>query len=432
MFAPSLIGNNNAYFANLMEASAWFDGVADYQELSFGSNEESARFLLSFWLRRTELGVVGTIAGTNEAGNQEIIRFDADDKLRVQLNNQAHISSGTFTDTGWHHFVVSVEQGGSPDVSVYYDGAAIAWGTDASLSGNPSWFNSTNNLRIGRDGGSNYGAFYMAQYLALPQVSIQNGDFAISDFGTGGLDDLSGLAWTPKSDAAMAALADAAGGNAFCLTGGIGDGTDASANGNDFTATSMSHAANGSDDTPPKAFAVMDLNNKAASITLTNGLRKVACSSTGNAVSDITIAGTGAYMFETLYTAGGTGGAGCVIGACLASQSPSVRVGNTAGDYVALSMSGSLYDSTTIADTFSAPASGSVITVTYDTSTGAFEWFDDGVSLGTYTKGAWAGQDILFLVGDRATTGDALDATVNFGDTPFSHPQSGFNTLQGV
>jgi hypothetical protein len=68
-----------------------------------------------------------------------------------------------------------------------------------------------------------------------------------------------GSQYVPKADAAIAALATAAGGNSFCLTTAIGDGTDASGNGNNFTPTSMSDAANGSADTPSLVYPVLNI-----------------------------------------------------------------------------------------------------------------------------------------------------------------------------
>jgi hypothetical protein len=89
----------------------------------------------------------------------------------------------------------------------------------------------------------------------LESISIQQGDYAVSDFLDTYTFGVNGSQYVPKADADIAALATAAGGNSFCLTTAIGDGTDASGNGNNFTPTSMSDAANGSADTPSLVYA---------------------------------------------------------------------------------------------------------------------------------------------------------------------------------
>jgi hypothetical protein len=247
----------------LVGQSAWFDGTNDQllQASVFGVNEESARFILSFWVRRHHFAVGATspIIGTNEGGNLEIIRFDSDDKLRLQLNNQASITSRVFRDTAWYHILVSVEVGTGTGVNLYVNGELETLGTAPTLSGNPSWFNSTNKIQMAVDTSPVRGKLQLAQVCGLPQLSIQNGDYTVANFLDTFNFGANGSQYVPKSDAAIVAIADAVGGNAFCLTTAIGDGTDASANGNDFTPTSMSHAANGSDDTPSLVYPVLNI-----------------------------------------------------------------------------------------------------------------------------------------------------------------------------
>lgn len=298
--------------ADRVTASAWFDGTASYLEQTsvFGSNEESARFILSFWVLRCEYTVAATapLICTNEGGNVEIIRFDADDKLRVTLNNQAHVSNEKFKDLGWYHFVVSVEVGGSPDLSVYVNGEAVTWGTDVSLGANPSWFNSTNKIRIGRDGGTNYGANYFAQVAGIPEVSIQNGDYTITDFGDNYLVANGDTVWAPKSDADMVALVDGAGkSNSFILTSGIGDGTDAGTNSVGFTANSVSAATNGSANTPSRLYPVLNRRYSHLPTGIAEGCLNIVTNNSifGPTFATMSFPTTGKYYMEVDIVSGG-------------------------------------------------------------------------------------------------------------------------------
>ena len=264
-----------AFDTTLIERSAWFDGTNDQllQASVFGVNEESARFILSFWVRRHHFAVGATspIIATNEGGNREIIRFDSDDKLRLQLNNQGSITSRVFRDTAWYHILVSVEVGTGTGVNLYVNGELETLGTAPTLSGNPSWFNSINKIQMAVDTTPVRGKLQLAQVCGLPQVSIQNSDYTVANFLDTFNFGANGSQYVPKSDAAIVAIADAVGGNAFCLTTAIGDGTDASANGNNFTPTSMSDAANGSADTPSNIWCVWNRLQTSSSVTLLNG-----------------------------------------------------------------------------------------------------------------------------------------------------------------
>lgn len=290
-----------------VSASAWFDGAEGALSIAFAENAESSRFLLSFWLRRTEFSVAGTspIFGTGEGSNAEVICFDADDRLCVTLNSQTHVSDRVFRDTVWYHFVVSVERGGSPDASVYVNGEAITWGTDVSLSADPGWFDSTNALQIGCDSAGNHGAMYLAQVTGLPQVSIQNGDHAIGDFGEYWPAGGNGVIWSPQPDEALVLLANAAGGNAFCLTANIGDGTDASANENDFTPSGMLHSVNGSANTPSQSYPLISpLNPDRGSHVLGEGNQAVSSAGLGGwSVTDTAFPAAGHFYAEFAPTA---------------------------------------------------------------------------------------------------------------------------------
>jgi len=297
--------------------SAWFNGTDEMLEQTslFGADEESVRFILSFWVKRTEISAAGTspIICTDVSGNEEIIRFDADDKLRVNLNNNAHVSDQVFRDTGWYHFVVSVEQGGSPDLSVYVNGLEITWGTDVAITANPSWFNTVNKIRIGKDSASAFGAIYISQVLGLPQVSIQNSDHAVTDFGIFRTVGSGRQEWTPRSDEEITALATSLGGNAFCLTDGIGDGTDASGNGNGFTPTIMDHATNGTDDTPSNQKTVLNILTNDG--TISDGALRWRSSRQGCAQASIFAPpNSGSYYAEVTMTTNVSGAMVGIVG----------------------------------------------------------------------------------------------------------------------
>ena len=269
----SNVSAGGAFDTTLIERSAWFDGVADYMARQNGSaftNTKEAIF--SFWIRRCKFSTQQAFFASVEGGNGFILQFTSADKLEVYAAGAIKkVSTQVFRDTAYYHIIVSFDtsQATATDrIKVWVNGEQItSWTTDTAMTlngdigGLVGVQTGAETMHIGNynNTDANYYYFngYIAQACMLESISIQQGDYAVSDFLDTYTFGVNGSQYVPRADADIAALATAAGGNSFCLTTAIGDGTDASGNGNNFTPTSMSDAANGSPNTPSLVYPVL-------------------------------------------------------------------------------------------------------------------------------------------------------------------------------
>jgi hypothetical protein len=136
------------------------------------------------------------------------------------------------------------------------------------------------NFNIGANPGSTDHAF--SQYCYLDGVSIQQGDYVVTDFLDTYTFGTNGSQYIPKTDADIAALATATGGNSFCLdfSNSADLGNDISSNNNDFTTNSMS-SDNQSSNTPSLIYPLLNPLSAAFSTPLSNG-STTASGSSGN------------------------------------------------------------------------------------------------------------------------------------------------------
>ena len=254
-------GQSGVFDTTLIERSAWFDGATDYMArqngAAFANNQEA---IFSFWVLRTKLDTMQVFFGSVEGGQGFQLQFENTNKLWIYQNNAYNQkTTAVYRDTGWYHILISFDTSqatASDRVKLWVNGEQV---TDFSIAtynpqntkilGLTGLMTGAENMRIGNYNNtvSNFYFWngYVAQACMLESVSIQQGDYAVSDFLDTYTFGANGSQYVPRADATITALATAAGGNSFCLTTAIGDGTDASGNGNNFTPTSMSDAANG-------------------------------------------------------------------------------------------------------------------------------------------------------------------------------------------
>lgn len=249
-------------FTPRVAAAAYFDGGADYMSLSLGTPNDQSKFIAAFWLRRGRFATEEYFfqGGTSASADSFYMGFLSGDTLSL-TNGSASARLTTnrlFRDTEWFHVVFSYDSddGTAGDrMRLWINGIEeTSFANDDNPSSgqhvNMNGSGQTHTIGAYQTAPAGFMHCAMAQVTLLDGVSIQNADHAITDFGEFVTVGTNGSVWAAKADAAVVALADSAGGNSFCLTSAIGDGTDASTNSNDFTPTSMSHAANGQIDTP--------------------------------------------------------------------------------------------------------------------------------------------------------------------------------------
>lgn len=444
MFSNPLLSSDLTFETAKVSASAWLDGSADSRSKTFSSAGNSDRALISLWVRRTGFGASNSFlyAGTNSSNRFEV-RFDNTDTLQV-LNvvggstDLNLVSNAEYRDDAWYHIVFSYENG---DGQLYVNGVEASYSVESQgTAGTDLNWNKAVLHEVGKRTQTNHIYFngYIAQMLSLDGASIQNGDYAITDFGQEWPTGDNGSIWSPVADSIVVALANTVGGNSFCLTNAIGDGTDASTNANDFTGStgSMSHAVNGSTNTPSNSFPIIsELANDGGTIS-EGGMRYVSANSYNSAgVSILLHGGTWYWEVNVNHTDSSQSG---VIGVTenLTTTQYSSWPGDNETDYVWYQDTGRFYDGGTIVLNGSNwETENDRIGVFYNADLGAM-WFslngvlENGATVGEITSGTTTNAvftgitaPVVPILGNATTTGGYdTDLTLmldeNSWDTP--------------
>jgi len=277
-----LIGKSGASVwpgVNNVGASCWMDGAADYLSDTFAATENQTAWTYSVWFRRTDVTQSGAryLVSAGSGGTRLYFSIQPDDSLLIQYSSATNLTAAhKLRDTEYQHlrWVWDTDNASADDrMQVYLNGERVTFSANPT-SGLTQGFNTSSaSINIGRLVGA--GGYFLG---GMAQATFLSGDVTseCGEFTTVGTN---GQVWTPLSDAAMVALADAAGSNSFCLTTAIGDGTDASANSNNMTANSMTHSANGLTDSPSDPHTIFSMVDKGSSAAthniLENGGTKV-------------------------------------------------------------------------------------------------------------------------------------------------------------
>lgn len=435
-------GQSGVFDTTLIERSAWFDGVADYLEYTPASGSGNSDWTFSTWVRRLAFGSYGGIFSARvDANNLIQFYFTSDDKIRITV-----ITAGTtqidtttvmvFRDTSWYHLALQYD-GTNSLLTLWVNGESVLTNAITSTAAAAGQSASAHDLGVLRNGAGSlvyFGKLAMAQATLILGSAPDASTFLTSyTFGT------NGSQYVPKADATIAALATAAGGNSFCLTTAIGDGTDASGNGNNFTPTSMSDAANGTADTPSDSYALLNpLDTRATTYTtigLANGNLELTYK-VGNAARSAfgDTLGGGQWVFEVTMLATGSAWIGWsalnVDLNNIVTQGPAVvyrtdpSYGITATKYVS-STSGT---GAPTSSAYGSPyVSGDVIRVEADFTASTVEFFKNGTSQGSISISGMNDGTVDYF---PSVYGSNASLRVNFGQQPFiGTPTEGFKAL---
>ena len=295
----------------LIPNSVWLDGSADGLTASSGtfSAQDGKEFTLGTWIQLNQMDVSEGFFCADAGSNvYTSARHDDDNKFYFQTETGSAIlkTQAVFRDIGWYHVLISVDttqSGASDRVLLYVNGIKQTLdGTQPSIN-HAYEFNTAVKHEVG-DSFEN-GAFkgYLAQSFMIGSKSIQQGDFAITDFldtfalGTHGSQSI------PKKHTEIKTLVDAGSSNSFLLqyenSGALG--TDSSTNTNTFTATSMA-AANQSENTPSNLYPIINIIDHSNNTlpTISEGNLRSAGPGASRACSRTTIAipTTGKWYWE--------------------------------------------------------------------------------------------------------------------------------------
>ena len=303
-FNPTVIGN-----------SVWFDGSADYMDKTFSSGSAQSRIVYACWLQRNDFTRLQSIFTADKSGRADRFGFQADDTIDIHLEQNGgstiiYSTSNVFRDTGWYHFILSIDLNVSQAsaVQLYVNGVqnnvTVTFGPSAGALSTMDSFGNAATHAIGKRSAASdrFSNTYQTQCTFLVGQSIQNGDVAVTDildaftFGT------NGSQFAPKKDSNVAALASTAGGNSFCLdfADSADLGNDISSNNNDFTPTSMA-AANQTTHTPSLQFPVLNALNGDATLVSSLGYGNrlaVGVSSWDSVFATRSMGRSGKYYYE--------------------------------------------------------------------------------------------------------------------------------------
>jgi len=330
-FALFPIGDGvvDAYDTTRVQESCSFDGVAEKLErvpVELGASKRV--FTSSAWILLLEAH-----AGVYNATLPGNANINSSNLMAVAVNNGQIIchhfvgatdfhlrTTSIIRGTGWLHLhiIVDVDNAVLGDrVQIWVNNQRVSTFTVETYPAVPADMLYIHNAAASQKMGQAVSTAFARHGLA--QAAYVDGSVLMPDsFG----ETVNGQ-WVPKSDADVIAAVEAAGGvNSYALTNLIGDGIDATTNLNHFTPTGMSHAVNGSKNTPSNRHPVFNDLHPDALGTLDDG--NLSVSGTVHQVTDIALfsgrwswrvtdAGAGgAYGIETAdgtettYTAAGS------------------------------------------------------------------------------------------------------------------------------
>lgn len=190
----------------------YFDGVNDHVVTEFIAGHALKELTLSYWFRRTGVGVRGpgvSLANALGVSTSFAVYPYEDGKLYVQLSS-SQFASVTLNDSNWHHICVCFDGDGAANadrLKVFVDGVQatlaftgtmpVALSTATSLAPSRLW------LGVGIATSNYYGAGFiddvrvMCRSVTLAErqelEASRGGTFAETSSGTSGFTGLSGV-----------------------------------------------------------------------------------------------------------------------------------------------------------------------------------------------------------------------------------------------
>lgn len=209
-------------------------------------------------------------------------------------------SDGLIIDQGWYHFLFVWDTDNATAnerMKMYVNGVdqgAPTTAVDASYL--DSYWNTTAQHVLCQDNFStvsNSFDGYTAQFLFCEGVALTPSDVLETSYAYG----INGTGIAPKTDAEIVALADLHGGTSHALTSGIAAGTDASAQGLDYSAAAG--ITTSSQNTPSRTYATLDGRvNTDSAITYSQGNQRWAIGGADGSVCSTLGMTTGKWVCE--------------------------------------------------------------------------------------------------------------------------------------
>ena len=128
--------NNNGSITGQVDGGQDFDGTDDYIGIATGPNIANQSFTVEAWAKRETTGTEEHIfaQGNVDSANQQLnFGFNDSNNFLCGFYADDAISSGTFTDSDWHHWVCSYNASTNERI-IYQDGEVVALSGGGSAS----------------------------------------------------------------------------------------------------------------------------------------------------------------------------------------------------------------------------------------------------------------------------------------------------------
>jgi len=407
-----LLGSNLAstgFDTTLIGNSVWMDGSADgfTRGSSDFDDEDGKEFTLGTWFQLTEFSVTGALfCAGNGSGTYTSLRHGVDNKIyfQTQVGNAILSTPGVYRDVGWYHVLLSVDTTQSTAgnrVRLFVNGEEVTLsGTQPALN-RAYQFNTAQIHEVGDSYENGTFEGYLAQSFMIGSKSIQQSDFAITDFLDTFTFGENGSQFIPKKHTEIKTLVDAGSDNSFLLdfepadpTASNALGLDISTYGNNFTSTSMG-SANQSTNTPSKTYSTFNPlahadNSYPGTFTLSEGNTKNVLNSSNTSVkTTLPFLMSGSNIIRAQFTFSTIGHGGCgITGSSHTSGTYHTAATSVAGrGEVGLCGSGALVIDGNFNNSYtSALSDGDVVDVIVNCNVGAVYFAVDGTLLGGATQ----------------------------------------------
>ena len=310
--------------ADNITRSAWLDGSADYLSRSSVTGASTRKWSIFGAFRITDFSArsryIFECASGTSSQTALLLRTEQDLQFFDYSGgavNAVVYSDGRLRDTGWYTFLCVCDTANSTAAHrwrLYLNAVEQSTSrTNPSLNYDTSWNNGTSQ-HIGVQSYSSLQNYWEGSFAAM--LHADNAVLTPSDVWSSDTVGTNGTVYYPKSESDLSALANAGGTASFFLASDIGDGTDDSSKGNNFTANSMSDSANGSNDTPTDPLPVFNfLQKSAVTVTLSEGGQRVNLASGSGWLSTTQLVPpTGKYYVE--FKANTVTGGEMAVGVC--------------------------------------------------------------------------------------------------------------------
>jgi hypothetical protein len=282
-------------------------GSSDSLTRTPASTSGNQTFTVSFWVKRSQIGVGDTIFYAYQDGNNaNALGFSGSDQFQVAFYDSGAYSVNLITTqlfrdvSAWYHLVVVIDTTqatASNRAKLYVNGTQVtAFGTETYPSQNATVTFNKNVFHV--IGSGYYGSFSDYSDLYLSEVNWITGQ-ALTPSSFGETDTDTGI-WKPK------AYTGTYGTNGFYLQfkNSASLGTDSSGNGNTFTVNNLT-SIDQTTDTPTNNFATGNPLSPYTNRTITEGnlLQTSTTTAWTNLISSISVS-AGKWYIEAKATAG--------------------------------------------------------------------------------------------------------------------------------